>query len=179
MRAPVTQARPNGAIETARRAGVWRRMRLRRADGKVYLDRWGLGTDRFGGVLLHRMSAPDPGVDLHDHPWWFASLVLWGGYVEERADTRDAPFFARLAETYTSSRRGEERERRPGTVATTRLDECHRIIRLRRRSCWTVVVRGPRRRRWGFYLPDGWVDERTYDETIRSERRDMWNEVGT
>jgi len=170
--------RRDGTSEPARKPGLWRRMRLRRADGRIYLDRWGFGHDRIGRVLIHRMEAPDPGVDLHDHPWWFVSLVLWGGYTEQRIDTRIAPTMAKLAENDPGLLRGVLQTRRPGSVRSMRLDECHTITELHRRTCWTLVIGGPRRRPWGFYLPGGWVDERTYDETIRVERRDMWNELG-
>lgn len=54
------QARPEGAWETSRKTGLFRRLRLRRADGLIYLDRRGLADDRIGRVLLHRMDAPDP-----------------------------------------------------------------------------------------------------------------------
>jgi hypothetical protein len=57
-----------------------------------------------------------------------------------------------------------------------RLDECHTIFRLRRRTCWTLVIRGPRRRVWGFYLPTGWLPEAVYDATVRAERRDLWSD---
>lgn len=169
--------RLDGTSETTRKPGLWRRMRLRRSDGRVYLDRWGIGHDRIGRILVHRMEAPDPGVDLHDHPWWFVSLVLWGGYTEQRADTRDAPTLAWAAETL-GARRGVPNRRRVGSVESMRLDECHTITELHRRTCWTLVIGGPRRRPWGFYLPGGYVDEETYDRTIRAERRDMWNELG-
>lgn len=177
--------------ETGCKPGLYRRMRLRRADGQIYLDRWGLRVPWLGLVYLHRMQAPDPGVDLHDHPFWFASLVLWGGYVEERASVREAPGLAAEAERRTgfrlpsgrwfpNRRRGAVVEaRRPGTLRTMRLDECHTITHLFRRTSWSLVIGGPYVRRWGFYTADGWVDERTYDETVRAERRDLWNEVGT
>lgn len=164
--------------ETSRRTGLWRRLTLRRADGRVYLDRWGLGHDRIGRVFLHKMSAPDPGRDLHDHPWWFVSLVLWGGYTEERADTRTAPHLARIAELYgsPSCRRGVVRRRRLLSVKAMALGECHTITELQRSTCWTLVLGGPRRRTWGFYLPHGWVSEAEYDRTVRAERRDLWSE---
>jgi len=174
----VADLRPDGTAETARKTGLFRRLRLRRADGQIYLDRWGLAHDRIGGVLLHRMEAPDPGVDLHDHPWWFASFVLWG-YTEQRAQTRLAPLLARIAELSRYATRGVVGRRGVGSFRSMRLDECHTITELHSRRCWTLVIRGPRRRRWGFYTPDGWIDEHTYDETIRVERRDLWNEVGT
>lgn len=69
--------------------------------------------------------------------------------------------------------------RRPWRVRTMRLDECHTITHLHKGTSWSLVLRGPRRRRWGFYMPDGYMDEREYDRTVRADRRDMWNEVGT
>lgn len=164
--------------ERSRRRGLYRRLTLRRADGRIYLNRWGFGHDRIGRVFLHRMDAPDPGVDLHDHPWWFVSLIVWGGYTEQRADTRDAPMFARLAEKFGSPhcRRGVEVVRRPGSLRSMRLDECHTITHLSRRTSWSLVVGGPRRRTWGFYLPSGYMVEREYDQTVRADRRDLWSE---
>lgn len=171
--------RPDGTVEeTPRRPGIYRRLRLRRSDGQVYLDRWGVGHDRLGRVLLHRMDAPDPGIDLHDHPWWFMSIVLWGGYTELRADIRDAPVLAAVSESpgLFSCERGVEVVRPPLSARVMRLDECHTITRLHRRRCWTLVIGGPRRRKWGFYLPTGYVDEATYDATVRADRRDLWSE---
>lgn len=170
-------ARDDGTWERSIRKGLWRRLTLRRADGDVYLDRWGIAHERIGGILLHRMRAPDPGIDLHDHPWWFASIVLWGGYTELRADVRDAQVIARAAERFpATAMRGVEVERRPGSIRTMRLDECHTVATLRRRSSWTLVIRGPRRRSWGFYLPTGYVPEAVYDATVRAERRDLWSD---
>jgi hypothetical protein len=164
--------------ETTRRAGLYRRLTLRRADGEVYLDRWSITHDRIGGVMLHRMQAPDPGVDLHDHPWSFVSVVLWGGYVELRADTRDASVIAQAAEQNPQrfTYRGVPVARRPGSIRTMRLDECHTVARLFRRTSWTLVIKGPRRRLWGFYLPTGYMPEAEYDATVRAERRDLWSD---
>lgn len=158
----------------------WRRMTLRRADGRVYLDRWGFGHKRIGAVFLHRMEAPDPGLDLHDHPWTFISLVLSGGYSEERALTRVAPALARACERWPAAnrRRGLVEYRRRWSIRRMRLDECHRVTSLLGDRCWTLVLCGPVRRRWGFYLSDGYMDERTYDDTVRVHRRDLWAEGG-
>ena len=169
------------------------RMRLRRADGSIYLDRWGFewpskreATETrderrpWFGVFVHRMDAPDPGIDLHDHPWWFGSLILWGGYTEERAALRVAPWFATLADHWENEdevRRGVVVRRRWLSWRTMRLDECHRITQLDRPHVWTLVIHGPWRRGWGFYLPSGFMDWRTYDSTVRAERRDMWAEI--
>ena len=81
---------------------------------------------------------------------------------------------AQVAEQFpATATRGVAVERRPGSIRNMRLDECHTITRLRRRTSWTLIVRGPRRRRWGFYLPTGYMPEAEYDATVRAERRDL------
>lgn len=154
-------------------------MRLRRADGRVYLDRWGIEHKRIGGVFLHKMSAPDPGIDLHDHPWWFASLILWGGYSEERCMTRLAPRIAQIYESRGMEKRGRKVRRRWLTIKTLGLDECHRITELCRQTCWTLVLHGPTRRKWGFYLPTGWMHWQEYDRTVRVHRRDLFADISS
>lgn len=181
--------RSNGQIvdEHKRTGKGWlkvKRLRLTRGDGKVYLDRWGFRCPLFG-LFLHRMEAPDPGLDLHDHPWWFASIVLRGGYTEHRNLSRDAPLWSEIAEE--AADRGKKpfargwRVARPArSVKTMRLDECHRIVSLDRTPTWTLVITGPIRRRWGFYLPTGFVDDAVYDTLHRHDlkRRDVSVETG-
>ncbi len=154
------------------------RLRLTRADGRIYLDRWGIERKWLGGIFLHKMEGPDPGLDLHDHPWSFISMPIVGGYVEERLETRKACAWAAGAELIEkdfgeSARRGERVIRHRFRWRMMRLDECHRITGLLRRTVWTIVIHGPSRRKWGFYLPTGWVDQPTYDNSVRAERRDM------
>lgn len=36
----------------------------------------------FGSVRVHHWLAPDDDRALHDHPWWFITLVLRGGYTD-------------------------------------------------------------------------------------------------
>ena len=138
------------------------RFRLRRPDGEVYLERWGfeLGkAGRWGGIFVHHMTGPDPGKDLHDHPWWFGSLILKGGYVEVRAGTR-------------RPKRRALNVRRRWSWQALRQDECHTIKRLNG-DTWTLVIHGFRRSDWGFYTPQGWVFHRDYDDSRRGLKTEM------
>jgi len=161
------------------------RLRLRRADGRICLDRWGIEHKRLGGIFLHRMDGPDPGVDLNDHPWSFVSIILRGGYTEQRADTRDAVRFAQIAEPfetepiehYGAPPRGLSVHRRPGTARVMRLDEAHRITHLPNGSSWSLIIHGPTRRRWGFYLPSGWMRWDEYERIPLGMRREMAVEI--
>jgi hypothetical protein len=116
---------------------------------------------------VHRMDTPDPGVHLHDHPWFFASLVLKGGYTEERTATRNASIKARGAEwleavTGKHELRGQEYKRRPLSFKTFHKNECHRISHLTEGKSWSLIIRGPKTREWGFFMPVGWVEEQEY-----------------
>lgn len=149
----------------------FRRLTLRDSGDQVFLDRWGADLGLFG-LYLHRIAEPDPGLDLHDHPWPFASVILWGGYHEEVCDAREAASISGIAEIFgriledEKVPRGEIREWRRGSVHRMRLDEAHRITSVRPHT-WTLVMRGRRVRSWGFYLPDGWVDYKDYDYNAR------------
>ncbi|MGO9103407.1 MAG: hypothetical protein ACLP9Y_29690 [Mycobacterium sp.] len=109
------------------------------AGDTTYLRRWFLiPRNRWLNVYLHHFVGSDDPIALHDHPWWFGSLILAGSYLEISQDT------AQL--------------RGPGTAALRRPAHRHRI-QLRanpdgtERGCWTVVVTGPRVRQWGFWCP--------------------------
>lgn len=47
-------------------------------DPDPYLDRLRLVQTPLFGLYLHHIHRPDREPDPHDHPWWFASLVLTG-----------------------------------------------------------------------------------------------------
>jgi hypothetical protein len=162
------------------------RMRLRRADGSVYLNRWGCEHDRIGGVFLHKMEAPDPGLDLHDHPWKFLSFILKGGYTEERRLVDDADIWAAFAEDMDIHRsvsspwpRGLIYRRRRFSFKWLYLNECHRITYLPKGVSWSIILHGPKRKdrpagaKWGFYTSKGWVA----GQDFRTESRDLWNEI--
>lgn len=141
-----------------------RRLTLtRRADRKTYLDRWGIET-RIAGVYLHHIGAPDPGVDLHDHPWWFCSIILRGGYCEIIGEPRACHIdrrFTRWASAWPNLRKRDR-----WSVASVRLDQAHCIVTVRP-GTWTLVIRGPRVRTWGFHTPAGWVRHDQHDESTR------------
>lgn len=59
-------------------------------DGDPYLDRLRIVQTPVFGIYLHRVHGPDGQRHPHDHPWWFASVVISGGYVEQVWDDPSA-----------------------------------------------------------------------------------------
>lgn len=139
------------------------RKRLRRADGRVHLERWGWECKWFG-VYLHCITAPDDGLDLHDHPWAFGSFILAGSYSEIRCPTRQASQLAR-----SSWIRGYRIHREMWTWKWLPMTDAHRIDVIHD-PVWSLVVRGPRRRGWGFYTATGFVDSRSYGSQMIDEQ---------
>lgn len=146
------------------RTGFLRRLELIGVRG-TFLRRRGINLGLFG-IYIHSLDAPDPGLDLHDHPWWFASLVLRGGYTDEQCDTRDACEWAAEAESLPGRLRGVPHTWRRWSLHTMPLHIAHRITHVEPDTV-TLVFRGRRRRRWGFYTPQGWFDEAVYDNDRR------------
>lgn len=103
-------------------------------DGSVYLRRYKLVRSRWFNLYLHEILRSDADACFHDHPWWFWTLILRGGYVEH------LPKGSFL--------------RRPGRLYFRPARWAHRLDL--HRPAWTLVLTGPRRRRWGFHTRDGW-----------------------
>jgi hypothetical protein len=144
----------------------WRRMRLRRLDGRVYLDRWGVGigrSDRWGGLLIHRFTAGDPIKHLHDHPWTFVSLVVRGAYSETIVSGGPAKsVWARRVLRLPSGRGSYLRRRTWLSVGGVRPGDQHRVLTVDRSPCWTIVIHGFRRKQWGYYTSAGFIDVQSF-----------------
>jgi hypothetical protein len=107
-----------------------------------YMCRWYLipRNLRFN-VYLHKFMRDDDDRALHDHPWWFISLILSGRYKE-------------LTEKGVIYRRA-------GSIGFRHAEHRHRVVlygdAANRRPCWTIVVTGRKARTWGSYCPKGFV----------------------
>jgi hypothetical protein len=112
------------------------------ADRPYMLRWWLIPRNPFLCVYLHKFLRDDDDRALHDHPWWFVSVILSGGY-GEITDKTIIP-------------------RGPFSVAFRRAEHRHRVVLLRDergqpKPCWTLVIRGRVVREWGFWCPKGFV----------------------
>lgn len=98
-------------------------------------------------VYLHRFVSSDEDPELHNHPWKAKSLILSGGYVEERR-MPDPLLFLRTGKTdgYVVI----EQTFLPGSVNYLFSDTFHRV-RLIESDCWTVIALGEKVQSWGFW----------------------------
>jgi hypothetical protein len=110
----------------------------------AYLSRYTLAELPDGGfAYLHFFHRSDVDRELHNHPWAGESLILTGGYREER----------RMGEP--GAYRVETRTYQVGDVNVLGPDTFHRVDLLDEAAgCWTLFVAGERTHAWGFWDPE-------------------------
>jgi len=166
-----------------------------RGDGESpYLTRICLIETRFGAAYIHKFHRSDAD-EHHDHPWAFASLILWRGY-EEETPTPDLIEYEganwtryhelvsiRISRKFTTREQIEyasldafasnfddrsmrdmcSRKRKwPGMVLFRRATHRHRVVLIDGKPAWTLVIRGPYVRDWGFFTYQGWQRWKEY-----------------
>lgn len=137
-------------------------------------------------IYLHKFLRSDDDRALHDHPWWFISLMLKGTYDEvtnEGTTRRKAGSFAfRPAEWRHRVQLLLDMKgvRENLTDALLNPDTHKQLKRYPEKPCWTIIVTGRRTRGWGFWCPN-WVHHQYDQGTFRrrdGERFVPWQEFG-
>lgn len=125
-----------------------------------YLTRYTLLSTPIIQVCLHIFHRSDAD-DLHDHPWPFASLILWRGYVEV------VQTFAALSGVDGTLYEERARSRKyPGMLLFRSARHTHRVELINGKPAVTLVVMGPRQRTWGFWTKRGWQRWKQYFEEL-------------
>lgn len=136
--------------------------------GTPYLTRCYLfGKDRrWGNVYLHHFHSSDQGVEMHNHPWaWGLSVVLWGGYVEERSRNPvtwemkkvDTPLSmlpnSRISHIGMPATPVFVQERIVPALSVNLIKstDFHRVdLCDAKEGAWSIFIAGPRVKSWGF-----------------------------
>lgn len=109
----------------------------------AYLRRFTLIQRKAGGqLMLHWFFTSDHARELHNHPWDFWVLILWRGYNEK-------------------TEAGVERIW-PLSLRFCKASHAHRVELLDGKPALTLVLTGPRKSAWGFFLKEGWLYWRDY-----------------
>jgi hypothetical protein len=125
------------------------------------LERLGLN---LGRIYLHHIKRSDYDRALHDHPWNFRSILLWGGY-REHADWR----LVKASEKEEWSATGNYPDcYRDFTAPKTfrRGAGWRHRLELRQGSVWTLVFCSSRLRVWGFWPGDKFCPWTKYDTKL-------------
>lgn len=95
-----------------------------------YVIRWRIETP-VGSIRLHHWLKPDDDRAFHDHPWWFLTLVLRGGYTDHSPDG--------------------EQPVNAGSIHCRPALHRHTVVPYPG-GAWTLILTGPKSRAWGFWL---------------------------
>lgn len=126
------------------------------ADGRPYMKRYwllklgrgrkidGVVMPRWLGARLHWILSSDDDRAYHDHPWWFITIILAGGYWEHRpfGDGRE-PWTVDIKKWHG-----------PGSILLRRARDWHRLELPEGKDAMTLFIHGRRSNGWGF-LKDG------------------------
>lgn len=119
-----------------------------RGDGSPYLKRYKL-IKLFGyGIYIHEILQSDDDLYLHDHPFDFTTFILKGGYYEHLP--------------------GDIKFCTPWDMIHHKAIDAHRL-ELFGGTTWTLFIRGPKYREWGFLTPAGWVPHYEYLDKTTDE----------
>lgn len=135
-----------------------------------YMHRWWLwGTREHKTkyrVRLHNIRRSDSDRDLHDHPWSYITIILWGGYWEW-AEVSPAEYW-RAAKRMPAWSPGYVAAKwyGPGSIVRRDTSHRHRLELKPGRRAWTLFITAPKSHDWGFYTKDGFVPQEQYEEIL-------------
>ena len=119
-----------------------------------YMKRWFLiPRNRWLNIYLHKFIRDDDDRALHDHPWWFISLMIWGSYFEWTQEHTIWPSERLKIHAVELVKH----RRRAWSIAFRHAEARHRVTLDNGKPCWTLVVTGRKVREWGFWCPRGFV----------------------
>jgi hypothetical protein len=117
---------------------------IRSKTGELHFKRWRVLSTPWFEVYIHYIAKSDEDKHLHDHPWNFGSLILWGGYKEKTVKNGNTEWRTRLA----------------GSFSYKKATDCHHINLIR--PTWTLVFAGQRYKEWGYSTEHGWMSNVEY-----------------
>lgn len=100
-----------------------------------YIMRWVLFPNWYS-IRLHHWSASDDTRALHNHAWWFITIVLWGSYVDFYNDPHTGELTADVLRT--------------GSIRFRHAHYSHTVQILQ--PTWTLLLTGRPLSRWGFWV---------------------------
>lgn len=143
------------------------------ANNTVYMSRWILEFGKKGPtVRLHVIRRPDGDRCVHDHPWSFWTIPLWGGYTEEVEEVVPVSSPGLTIGPSLLTTRWSRRVW-PLIPAHRGIRFRHRIVKLHGRVAVTLVFASRQQREWGFFTDRGWMPWTKFVEAGRAARA-LW-----
>lgn len=140
------------------------RIRDQERGDPIYLIRFSIFSCKWFAVKVHRIMLSDDDC-LHDHPWSFLSIILWGGYIESRPH-KTVKTLAKSKDNVAIQlyKNGiVQKFHRPGSILWRPAPSIHKIDIVK--PATTLVITFRKKWDWGFYTRSGW---KLWKDYIRS-----------
>jgi hypothetical protein len=125
------------------------------SDGRLYLRRWFIIKSNRFNIYLHNFHSSDEDRALHDHPWWSIGMILKGQYLEHMPQNHTMWVYQKNRDEKVVVRhKFEPVYRAPHHI--------HRIELIDNKPVWTLFITGPKRRKWGFWCPQGFRRDKDF-----------------
>lgn len=139
-----------------------------------YMHRW-IARLRWLQIRIHHILRSDKDRFLHDHPFDFFSIILWGGYIEHREGCRceESKKYLAALDTFGIKTFSDLlpnwweppcREYKAPAIIYRKAEDFHRIQLINDVPTWTLVFASRYFRKWGFLTDKGWIESNKYRE---------------
>jgi len=118
---------------------------IKSKEGVLHFKRWQILKTPWFSIYIHGIYMHDLDAHLHNHPWKIWTMILKGGYYEDRENG--------------------QRSRRFGHMAYANTKAFHRINLLHRSPTYSLAIVGKRTNpKWGYLVDGRTVDNVTYSD---------------
>lgn len=111
-----------------------------------YLIRYTIFKCKYFSVKIHKALMSDP-AELHDHPWSYVSIILWGGYWETTPTSCGTVEHGNRQIGVTCYKK---KWYRPGSVLIRKGDKPHKLVIPKGKFSISLIFVGRRYREWGY-----------------------------
>ena len=115
---------------------------IKSKDGVLHFRRWEILKTRWGSIWIHGIYKEDQDPYLHNHPWDFISVVLFGKYLEKTEDKFITQSFGKI-----NVRDGSK---------------YHKIFKLYTKSVYTLFIVSNVKREWGYNKDGEFISNENY-----------------
>lgn len=133
---------------------------IERTAGVPYLIRWnllGLGKDScIFSIKIHKILISDDAC-IHDHPWAFLSIILWGGYTETAVYTFGNHSWGIPHADEKSQKWVVTKSFGRGSILWRPANWKHKLDINPKKPATTLVFTFRKTKKWGFFTTKGWI----------------------
>ncbi len=111
-------------------------------EGILHFRRWTVFSCYYFSIYIHQIFKADEDLHLHNHPWNYCSIILYGSYIERNQ------FYDTIM--------------KPLSVSIQKAQRFHKIKEMLSKQCISLFITGKKYNEWGYDTENGFIDHKTY-----------------